>query len=73
MYVGVRQAQCGQGQKVSESFPLLRSKLWDNVTTGPHCAEFDFAQILIAQTQIEGQCVESLKQHIETSYRERLY
>ena len=52
---------------------LIRSKLWDNVTKGPRCAEFDFAQILADQTQVEGQCVESLKQQIEVSYKERLY
>lgn len=52
---------------------LIRSKLWADVTSRPHCAEFDFAQVLVDQTQIEGQCVETLKQHIETAYKERLY
>ena len=57
--------QCGKA--------LIRSKLWDNVTKGAPCADFNFAQVLVDQTQIEGQCVESLKQHIETAYKERLY
>lgn len=35
--------------------------------------QFDFAQVLIDQTQVEGKCVKSLKHHIEISYKERLY
>jgi len=73
-----KQPVVGIGVEVEECYfqcakALLRSKLWDNVTRGPHCAEFDFAQILIDQTQIEGQCVEALKQQIAISYKERLY
>lgn len=68
----------GVGIEVEECYfqcakALIRSKLWDNLTKGPHCADFDFAQVLVDQTQIEGQCVESLKQQIEASYKERLY
>jgi PPOX class probable FMN-dependent enzyme len=68
----------GIGVEVEECYfqcakALIRSKLWDHVAKRPSCADFDFAQVLIDQTRIEGQCVESLKQQIETSYKERLY
>jgi len=52
---------------------LLRSKLWDHAARGTHGADFDFAQVLVDQTRIAGQCVSSLKELIETSYKERLY
>lgn len=73
-----KQPVVGIGVEVEECYfqcakALIRSKLWDNGTRGPHCSDFDFAQVLIDQTQIEGQCVESLKHLIETSYKERLY
>jgi PPOX class probable FMN-dependent enzyme len=68
----------GIGVEVEECYfqcakALLRSKLWHNRAEGPTCAEFDFAQVLIDQTRIEGQCVEALRQQIESSYQERLY
>lgn len=76
--VNGKQPVVGIGVEVEECYfqcakALIRSKLWDNVTQGPHCAGFDFARVLVDQTQIEGQCVESLRQHIETAYQERLY
>lgn len=76
--VNGKQPMLGIGIEVEECYfqcakALIRSKLWDNLTKGSHCTEFDFAQVLVDQTQIEGQCVESLKQQIETSYKERLY
>lgn len=78
MAVNGKQPALGIGIEVEECYfqcakALIRSKLWDNVTKGPYCADFDFAQILIDQTQIEGQQVETLKQLIETGYKERLY
>jgi PPOX class probable FMN-dependent enzyme len=68
----------GIGVEVEECYfqcakALIRSKLWDHVAKGPSCADFDFAQVLIDETGIEGQCVESLQRQIETSYKERLY
>lgn len=68
----------GIGVEVEECYfqcakALIRSKLWDNLTKEQHCTDFDFAQVLVDQTQIEGQCAESLKQQIEVSYNERLY
>jgi PPOX class probable FMN-dependent enzyme len=73
-----KQPVLGIGVEVEECYfqcakALIRSKLWDNVSNGPHGAEFDFAQVLVEQTRIEGQCVETLKEHIDTAYRERLY
>jgi uncharacterized protein len=52
---------------------LIRSKLWQNPAAGPDPAAFDFARILIDETRIDGESIESLRQRIETSYRERLY
>jgi PPOX class probable FMN-dependent enzyme len=68
----------GIGVEVDECYfqcakALIRSRLWDNITHGVHCSDFDFAQVLVEQTQIAGQSAESLRQHIETSYKERLY
>jgi PPOX class probable FMN-dependent enzyme len=76
--VNGKQPVVGIGVEVEECYfqcakALVRSRLWDNVTRGPHCTDFDFAQVLVDQTQIEGQCVESLRQLIESAYRERLY
>ncbi len=48
---------------------LIRSGLWE-ARESP-C--FNFAEVLVDQTCIDGQTVESLKQQIEASYRERLY
>lgn len=68
----------GIGVQVEECYfqcakALIRSKLWDHLTRTPHCAEFDFAQVLVDQTQIEGQSVDTLRQHIDVAYKERLY
>jgi predicted pyridoxine 5'-phosphate oxidase superfamily flavin-nucleotide-binding protein len=68
----------GIGIEVEECYfqcakALIRSRLWDPVTKGPPGADFDLAKILIDETQMEGQCVESLRQQIEIAYKERLY
>lgn len=68
----------GIGIEVEECYfqcakALIRSKLWDNLTNRPPRTDFDFAQVLVDQTQIEGQCVELLKHQIEALYKERLY
>ena len=51
---------------------LIRSRLWEQCVES-NSADFDFAQVLIDQTCLPGQTTEELGQHIETSYRERLY
>lgn len=77
MSVSGRKPLLGIGLEVEECYfqcgkALIRSELWKQQSTGED-AEFDFAQALVDQTQLAGQTVESLKQQIETSYRERLY
>jgi len=52
---------------------LIRSRFWEIASEDPPGDHFDFAQVLIEQTQIEDQSLESLKQQIEISYKERLY
>ena len=51
---------------------LIRSGLWLNAP-GPCEAAADFAEILLDQTGIEGQSVESLRDEIQQSYKLRLY
>jgi PPOX class probable FMN-dependent enzyme len=68
----------GIGVEVEECYfqcakALIRSKLWGNLSAGPHCTDFDFAKILVDQTQIEGQTIETLHEQIEVSYKERLF
>jgi PPOX class probable FMN-dependent enzyme len=57
--------QCGKA--------ILRSGLWQGLTDLCPSALPDFAEILAAQTQFEGQTVESLRRQIEDSYANRLY
>jgi PPOX class probable FMN-dependent enzyme len=64
----------GIGVEVEECYfqcakALIRSRLWE----ARDSADFDLAQVLVEQTCIEGQTVESLKLQIESSYRDRLY
>ncbi len=68
----------GIGVEVEECYfqcakALIRSRLWENAARSPHGAEFDLAKVLVDQCRIEGQTVESLKQQIETAYRDHLY
>lgn len=64
----------GIGVEIEECYfqcakALIRSRLWED---SEQC-DFDLAKVLVDQTNIEGQTVESLKQQIAESYRERLY
>lgn len=52
---------------------LLRSKLWDKPVEPHHSSLPCFAEILVDQTKIEGQSVESLNSLIEDSYVNNLY
>ena len=52
---------------------LIRSKLWDARAAGRKSSLPGFAEILTAQTKIEGQTVESLSRLIEDSYVNHLY
>ncbi|MGE3804928.1 MAG: MSMEG_1061 family FMN-dependent PPOX-type flavoprotein [Gemmataceae bacterium] len=78
MAIKGKQPVLGIGIDVEECYfqcakALIRSKLWDNANNeacGPH---FDLAQVLVDQTQMEGLEVESLKQLIDTAYKESLY
>jgi len=49
---------------------LIRSKLWDGASPA---TSRSFAQILIDQTGIDDETVESLEERIAESYRDRLY
>jgi PPOX class probable FMN-dependent enzyme len=68
----------GIGVQVDECFfqcakALIRSKLWEWSAEDSPPPPFDFAKILVDQTEIEGLEVEPLRQQIEESYRDRLY
>jgi PPOX class probable FMN-dependent enzyme len=65
------------GVEVDECFlqcakALIRSQLWHGAPLPPTSLP-SFAEILLEQTQIPGQTVESLTQAIEESYSQRLY
>lgn len=71
-----KQPALGIGVEVEECFlqcakAVIRSQLWRGAP--PPLARPSFAQILLDQTQIAGQSVESLTQAIEESYAQRLY
>lgn len=73
-----KQPLLGIGVEVEECFfqcakALIRSKLWEWSAEKSAPPEFDFAEILVEQTQIEGLEVEPLREQIEESYRDRLY
>jgi len=73
-----KQPLVGIGVQVEECFfqcakAIIRSKLWEWSTENAEPPSFDFAKILVDQTQIEGLEVEPLREEIEKSYRERLY
>ena len=52
---------------------VIRSKLWDGCREGRETSLPCFAEILLEQTKIEGQTVESLNRLIEDSYANHLY
>ena len=68
----------GIGVEVEECFfqcakALIRSKLWEWSPEDSETLAFDFAEILVDQTKIEGLQVGPLRKQIEESYRNRLY
>jgi len=73
-----KQPVAGIGVEVEECYfqcakAIIRSKLWENPGEDSGLKPLDFAGILIDQTKIEGQSVESLREQIAESYRDRLY
>lgn len=73
-----KQPVAGIGVEVEECYfqcakAIIRSKLWENPGEDSGLKPLDFAEILIHQTKIEGQSVESLREQIAESYRDRLY
>ena len=52
---------------------VIRSKLWERPAERPAAPRPSFAQILIDQTGIDGETVESLNERIEDSYKNLLY
>jgi uncharacterized protein len=71
-----KQPLVGIGIEVDECFlqcakALIRSNLWQAGARESHLPSF--AQILMDQTQLPGQTVESLEQAIAESYSQRLY
>jgi PPOX class probable FMN-dependent enzyme len=76
--VGGKRPLVGIVVEVEECFlqcakAVIRSKLWDARATVRESSLPSFAEILIDQTRIEGQTVESLRRMIEDSYRNHLY
>ena len=73
-----KQPLVGIAVEVEECFlqcakALIRSKLWVSPTEGRKSSLPCLAEILVSQTKIEGQTVESLNQLIEDSYTNNLY
>lgn len=78
MSVQGKQPIVGIGVRVKECYfqcakALIRSKLWDSPAERRDPSVSSFAEILVDQTKIEGQTVDSLRKQIEESYTERLY
>jgi len=72
-----KQPLVGIGVEVEECYfqcakALIRSKLWLNSAEHPNATPDYFAKVLVEQTKIEGQTVESLKEMIEESYKDYL-
>ncbi|MEQ8785960.1 MAG: pyridoxamine 5'-phosphate oxidase family protein [Pirellulaceae bacterium] len=68
----------GIGVEIEECYfqcakALLRSKLWEWSADDSAPPPFDYAEILVDQTKIEGLEVEPLRRQIEESYKNRLY
>ena len=59
------------GRNLEADHLLLTNVTGDAAHSDP--PPFDFAEILVDQTKIEGLEVEPLRQQIEESYKERLY
>ena len=73
-----KQPVLGIAVEVEECFlqcakALIRSKLWASPAEGRKSSLPCLAEILVSQTKIEGQTVESLNQLIEDSYANNLY
>lgn len=73
-----KQPLVGIGVEVEECFfqcakALIRSKLWEWSAENAEPPPFEFAEILIDQTKIEGLEVGRLREQIEASYKDRLY
>jgi uncharacterized protein len=73
-----RQPIVGIGVEVEECFlqcakALIRSDLWHNRPRHPDATSERFAEILIKQTGIEDETVESLAAQIAEAYRSKLY
>ena len=76
--VGGKHALVGIVVEVEECFlqcakAVIRSKLWEARAGGRVAPLPCFAEILIDQTKIEGETVESLNRQIEDSYANKLY
>ncbi len=52
---------------------VIRSKLWESSANGRASTLPGFAEILVEETKIEGQTVETLSQLIDESYAKNLY
>lgn len=77
MSVQGKQPALGIGVEVEECYlqcakAVIRSKLWEPAARREPSLPC-FAEILIDQTKITGETVESLQQKIEESYVQRLY
>jgi uncharacterized protein len=73
-----KQPVVGIGVEVEECYfqcakALIRSDHWESNGQHPHATSCHFAKMLIDQTDIEGETVESLGMQIEDSYQNRLY
>ena len=73
-----KQPVVGIGVEIEECYfqcakAIIRSRLWQSVAEQPPSKPLDFARILIDQTKLEGQTVESLREQIAESCRDRLY
>lgn len=72
------QPQVGIAVEIEECFlqcakAIIRSRLWDNAVRDHWPTLPCFAEILIDQTKIAGETVESLNRQIEDSYKNKLY
>ena len=78
MAAGEKKPLLGIGITVEESYfqcakALIRSKLWARHERHPQATSRHFAELLIEQTGMQCDSVESLAEQIEQSYRDRLY
>lgn len=78
MSIGGRQPILGIGVEVAECYfqcakALIRSRLWESHADHPDATPDHFAKMLLDQTGISGETVESLGKQIDESYNNRLY